>query len=162
MSDYSRAEIEDFYYYEAALLDRRDFETWFALMSPNIRYWAPVREDVDAGDEDLNDSERLAHFDENYFVLSLRVKRISGENVHSDSPQARVRHFISNVRILAQDGDTVEVTSNFICFKSRLRDEKYLSGYRNDRLRKTASGWQIEERCIVLDHSVLPSVTVFF
>ena len=157
-----RTEIEDFLFYEAWLLDRGDYSEWLRLTAPSIRYWAPVREDGQQPGEAFVRSETLAHFDDDHQGLAMRVQRFNGDHVHANSPPARVRHLISNVRVLREADDLVEVTSNFLCFKSRLSEEKVYSGRRDDRLRRTPGGWLIEERCIVFDHSVVTSLTTLY
>jgi 3-phenylpropionate/cinnamic acid dioxygenase small subunit len=131
-------------------------------MAPDIRYWAPVREDVDLAEEKLEDQTRLMHFDESGFALQLRVRRMMGSNVHSDSPPARTRHFITNVRISGQDAISVTAESNFLLFKSRLGEEELVSGRRIDQLAKGEDGLRVKDRCIVFDHSALPSLTSLF
>ena len=36
-------EIEQFYYWEAKLLNNRRFEEWFGLLAADIRYFMPIR-----------------------------------------------------------------------------------------------------------------------
>src|SRR5262249_32173205 len=39
-----RAEVEDFYYAEAALLDGRRYDEWLRLFTDDTRYWIPTRQ----------------------------------------------------------------------------------------------------------------------
>ncbi len=158
----TRSEIEDFYFHEAALLDDRDFKAWLALMAPTVRYWSPVREDIDPAEEDFTQKHRLTHFDEIQPMLDMRVRRMLGDFVHSDTPRGRFRHFITNVRILSQDESSVNVASNFLVFKSRLDEERLISGRRVDKLMRTAEGLKVADRCIIFDHSSLASITTLF
>jgi len=162
MSAVTRADVEDLYFQEAAFLDARQFDRWLDLMAPDIRYWAPVREDVDPAEENFGDRNRLMHFDESGFALQMRVRRLMGPNVHSDSPPARTRHFVTNVRISGQDAISVTAESNFLLFKSRLGEEEFVSGRRIDELSKGEDGLRVRDRCIVFDHSALSSLTSLF
>ena len=93
----------------------------------------------------------------------MRVQRIRTGAAHADEPPARVRHLVSNVRIVDAHEEITNVTSNFIVFKSRRgREESLFVGCREDRWRRIERVWKFEERLIILDHDVIENVTVFF
>lgn len=158
-----RLAFEELLYHEAWLLDHDKLEEWLALCAEQIRYWAPIRTNTPRGSEDWSQPSALAHFDEDKASLTMRVQRIRTGAAHADEPPARVRHLVSNVRIVDAHAETVNVTSNFIVFKSRRgREESLFVGCREDRWHRVDTSWKLEERLIVLDHDVLENVTVFF
>lgn len=158
-----RQEFEELLYYEAWLLDHDRLEEWLELFADNVRYWAPVRTNQVRGKEDLQRPQLLAHFDDDKTGLAMRVQRIRTGAAHADEPPSRVRHFVSNVRVLVAEEDRTHVTSNFIMFKSRRgREETLFVGCREDHWRRANGKWRIEERLIILDHDVLENVTVLF
>ena len=159
-----RHEFEDHLYHEAWLLDSDRLEEWLDLFADSVHYWAPVRANVGRGKEDFTQQHRLTYFDDDKNSLTLRVQRVRTGVAHADEPPSRVRHFVSNVRILDTDGpDRVKVGSNFQVFRSRWDGtEHFFVGCREDWWRRTDGKWKNEERCIVLDHGVLENVTVFF
>lgn len=158
-----RHEFEDLLYYEAWLLDHDRLEEWLALCADQVRYWAPIRANVPRGDEEWSRPYGLAHFDEDKGSLALRVQRVRTGAAHADEPPARVRHLVSNVRVLEGDGEVTTVTSNFMVFKSRRgREESLFVGCREDRWRRIGGAWKLEERLIVLDHDVIENITVLF
>jgi 3-phenylpropionate/cinnamic acid dioxygenase small subunit len=158
-----RREFEDLLYYEAWLLDHDRLEEWLALMADNIRYLAPVRANLERGQEDCTRQQWLAHYDDDKAGLTIRVQRVRTGAAHADEPPARVRRFVSNVRVLKGTADYAQVTSNFIVFKSRRGREEYLFvGCREDRWRRIAGAWKLEERLIQLDHDVIDNITVLF
>lgn len=158
-----RREFEDLLYYEAWLLDHDRLEEWLALMADNVRYWAPVRANLERGRDDWTRQQWLAHYDDDKAGLTIRVQRVRTGAAHADEPPARVRRFVSNVRVLEGTADYAQVTSNFIVFKSRRGREEYLFvGCREDRWRRIAGAWKLEERLILLDHDVIDNVTVLF
>jgi 3-phenylpropionate/cinnamic acid dioxygenase small subunit len=158
-----RHEFEDLLYYEAWLLDHDRLEEWLDLCAEQVRYWAPTRANVARGSEDWSRQYRLAHFDEGKGSLALRVQRIRTGAAHADEPPARVRHLVSNVRVLDSNNEIATVTSNFIVFKSRRgREESLFVGCREDRWRRIDGTWKLEERLIVLDHDVIENITVLF
>jgi 3-phenylpropionate/cinnamic acid dioxygenase small subunit len=83
-----------------------------------------------------------------------------------EEPFSRIRHIVSNVRVLAVDGDEVKVGSNFYVWQNRLQTEvNVFVGHRDDVLRRDPStGWKIAKRLILLDQNVLlaKAVTTFF
>jgi len=158
-----RQEFEELLYYEAWLLDHDRLEEWLELFADNVRYWAPVRTNQGRGKEDLQRPQLLAHFDDDKTGLAMRVQRIRTGAAHADEPPSRVRHFVSNMRVLVAEEDRTHVTSNFIVFKSRRgREETLFVGCREDHWRRANGKWRIEERLIILDHDVLENVTVLF
>ena len=158
-----RREFEDLLYYEAWLLDHDRLEEWLGLFLDMVRYWAPIRSNVSRGQENFSDPRQLAHFDDDKGSLTLRVLRTRTGAAHADEPPARVRHLISNVRILETHDETATVTSNFMVFKSRRgRDESLFVGCREDRWRRIDGAWKLEERLIILDHDVIENITVLF
>lgn len=158
-----RHEFEDLLYYEAWLLDHDRLEEWLALCAEQVRYWAPTRTNAARGSEEWSRPLMLAHFDEDKGSLTLRVQRIRTGVAHADEPPARVRHLVSNVRVLDGSAEVATVTSNFIVFKSRRgREESLFVGCREDRWRRIDGTWKLEERLIVLDHDVIENITVLF
>ncbi len=158
-----RLEFEQRYFEEAALLDQDRLEEWLDLFADDVRYFAPVRAELGRGNEDLARGLRLSIFDDNKDGLKLRVARIRSGAAHADEPPSRVRHFVTNVRVLQCDGEKATVASNFIVFKSRHgRDETLFVGRREDRWAGGPGNWKIAGRLIVLDHNILENVTVLF
>jgi len=158
-----RREFEEFFIEEAWLLDNDQFEDWLELFAEDTRYWAPVRENLSRGDEDFNRPHLLSHFDDNKLTLGLRVARLRTGNAHAEEPPSRTRHFVSNVRILEENGDRVRVASNVMVWKSRPgKDEHLFVAGREDRWRREGDSWINEERLIIFDHDVMESVTIFF
>lgn len=163
MSVTQRHEFESLLIDEYWLLDEDRLEDWLALMADDIRYWAPVREDLNRGEEDFNRPHLLTHFDEDRMTLGMRVARLRTGSAHAEEPPSRLRHFVSNVKILdRRANDEVQVASNFMIFRSRSgRDDSLFVGTRRDWWRATDSGWRLLERLIVFDHDLIDNITVF-
>ena len=168
-----RAEIEDFLYREADLLDERRYEEWLALLADDIRYWMPMRRNVRLGDE-AREFTRADHdinwFDEGKETLTRRVKQIQTGMHWAEEPVSRISHMVSNVRLIEVNpsvANPVEVATKcrFLIYRNRVETETdILVGKREDLLRRTDSGWQIARRKIILDQNVLLSknLTFFF
>lgn len=172
------ADVEQFYYREARLLDDRKFQQWLALLTEDIRYTVPVRHsptlDVSERETEVflsteNDiSQGLAppHRDENFLTLSIRVMRSFKANSWTDNPPARTRRFISNVEVQPHDEpDSFQVYSNLMLSYSRHRNDNYLyTAQRDDMLRLVDGNFRIARRTVIIDWNVVtaPSLGLFF
>jgi 3-phenylpropionate/cinnamic acid dioxygenase small subunit len=71
--------IHEFYYLEAELLDDHNLEAWYGLLSPNIRYYAPLRAFYDRVEgRPYGDSP---YFDDNYQSIKVRLSSKKRPNI---------------------------------------------------------------------------------
>lgn len=164
-----REEVEDFYYHEAELLDERRFDEWIELIADDIHYHMPIRRNVKFGEQHRENSDptrEISWFDEGKRTLVGRVRQINTGVHWCEEPFSRIRHLITNVRLLSIDGEEVRANSNFFVWQNRLQTEVNLFvGRREDVLRRDPdTGWKIAKRLILLDQNVLLAkvVTTFF
>ena len=162
-------EIEQFYYHEAALLDERRFNEWIDLIADDIHYHMPIRRNVKFGEqhrENTDSESEISWFDEGKATLAGRVRQINTGLHWAEEPFSRVRHIITNIRLVDVQGDEVRVGSNFFVWSNRLKTETNMFvGSRDDLLRRDSeTGWKIARRTILLDQNVLLSkvITTFF
>ena len=145
-----RAEIEDFLFHEAALLDAWQLDDWLALLTDDATYRVPSNDAPDAVP-----GQSLFLVADDARRIRERVLRLKDRNAHAEFPHSRTRRQIGNVRIVDRGaGDPAELTvaSNFIVHRHR-RDadvRTYVGAYRH-RLRLTPDGLHIAERWAVLD-----------
>lgn len=171
--------LERFYFHEARLLDNRQYRQWLGLLSEDIRYVIPSRVNVqvnnrDRGQEDMLSVERELEGEdsmgcplreEGYLLLMLRAERAYKINSWSESPPARTRRIVGNIELLARDGETLSVVSNFHLYYARPGNESaFYSGQRRDTLVPFADGLRILRREVVLDYAniELPTLGLFF
>jgi 3-phenylpropionate/cinnamic acid dioxygenase small subunit len=168
-----KQEIEEFFYYEADLLDERRYEDWLALVAEDARYWMPMRRNVKVDDierEFTREGLDISWFDEGKETLTRRVRQIQTGIHWAEEPVSRISHMVSNVRLLEASpswADPVEVTvrCRFLIYRNRVETETdILVGKREDLLRRGDGQWQIARRKIVLDQNVLltKNLTFFF
>ena len=153
-------EIERFLYDEAAMLDERRFSEWGDLLAEDIHYHMPIRRNVKFGEQDRENTDpgsEISWFDEGKSTLMGRVRQLNTGVHWPEEPFSRVRHNVTNIRVMAINGDEVEVDSNFFIWSNRLRDEVVMFvGTRHDVLRRDQlTGWKIAKRQIILDQNVL-------
>ena len=157
--------VEDFYYFEAELLDNRRLREWFDLLTDDVRYWMPIRHNPLERPESL--AEELAkpgegyYFDDHKKSLKIRVERVYAKNAWAEMPPSRTRHLITNVRIKKIDGNEVEAHSNFLVYRTRMEtDQDMFVGERQDVLRRVDDSFNIAKRTIILDQAVLTAKNI--
>ena len=165
MADDLRRQVEEFLYFEAELLDERKLREWFDLLADDIRYWMPIRYNPSERPEDI--TEELSkpgegfYFDDDKQSLKIRVERAYARNAWAEMPPSRTRHLVTNVRIKKDDGEKIEVNSNFLVYRTRMEtDQDLFVGERRDVLRRIGNSFKIVKRMIILDQAVLAAKNI--
>src|SRR6202522_479675 len=121
-----KADIEDFYFREADLLDDRRFRDWLDILADDITYFMPIRRNVKFGQhaehENTRQGEGISWFDEDKWTLTKRVEQILTGVHYAEEPLSRVTHMVSNVRLLtvspsAEDAQDVTVGCRFLVYQ---------------------------------------------
>ena len=143
----TRAEIEDFLYHEAALLDAWKLDEWLALLTEDATYRVPSNDRPEA-----EPRSALFTIADDIHRIRARVKRLQDPNAHAESPPSRTRRMISNVRVVQRE--PLRIESNFVVYRFRRGDDvrAYVGRYRH-----TLRGGKIAERVAVLDAMELAS-----
>jgi biphenyl 2,3-dioxygenase beta subunit len=160
-----RLRIEDFLYFEAELLDERKLREWLTLLTDDVRYWMPVRHNHHERPmeiaEELSKPGESYYFDDDFESLKIRVERTYAKNAWAESPPSRTRHLITNVRVKKDDGNEIEVHSNFMLYRTRMESDKDIFvGTRQDLLRRVNGSFKIARRTIILDQAVLDAKNI--
>lgn len=147
----TRAEVEDFLYQEAALLDAWRLDEWLDLLTGDAAYYVPSN-DRPAGDH----RDTLFMIADDIDRIRARVKRLQDAEAHAEYPHSRTRRMVHNVRITGTEGDIVEAAANFVVYRFRrgAADREYVGCYRY-RLVAGEGGLRIKERRAVLDSTEL-------
>jgi 3-phenylpropionate/cinnamic acid dioxygenase small subunit len=154
------AEVTDFLYREADLLDERRYEEWLGLLADDYQYSVPLRMNVGYDDiaerEETRAGEEICWFDEGKATAELRVAQLATGKHWAEEPVSRVSHLVTNIRIESPAPPEVDVSCRFVVYRNRVADESdFLVGRRRDRLRRTGDTWQVCRRQLLLDQSVL-------
>jgi 3-phenylpropionate/cinnamic acid dioxygenase small subunit len=164
-------ECARFLYKEAELLDAGLFERWFELLAPDIDYRVPVRTTMQKKDgEGFSDSAFF--FEEDYGSIKLRVTRLATDYAWSESPPARTRRSITNVRLSESDSSQAGLKDNERAVKSNLAMFTFrgegsapviLTAERHDVVTWTGGDWKLKQRVVLLDTTILgmDSLAVF-
>jgi p-cumate 2,3-dioxygenase beta subunit len=150
----TRAEVEEFFFHEAALLDDWRLDEWLALLTQDARYEVPSndRPDADPGGTLFTIADDMDR-------IRGRITRLKDKDAHAEFPRSRTRRLISNVRLVGRNGSELRVEANFVVYRFRRDDSvrEYVGRYRYV-LRAGRGGLKIARRQAVLDAMELGSM----
>jgi 3-phenylpropionate/cinnamic acid dioxygenase small subunit len=93
------AEVTDFLYREADLLDERRYEEWLGLLADDYQYAVPLRMNVRYDDvaerEQTRAGEEICWFDEGKATTELRVAQLATGLHWAEEPVSRVTHLVT-------------------------------------------------------------------
>jgi 3-phenylpropionate/cinnamic acid dioxygenase small subunit len=140
-------EIESFLYGEARLMDEHRFDEWLALWEEGGSYWVPCNAD------DIDPSRQVSIIYDDYLRLKQRIDRLKSGTVQALDPRPRMRRVIGNIEADTVAGDTVTASSNFILGVTRGENQELWIGRSIHRLRRTALGFKIAHKKVLLTNS---------
>lgn len=135
-------EVAAFVEDEARLLDDQDFPAWLALYAEDCLYWVPVSREM------TSPAEGPSHFNDDKQLMMARCHRLLNPRAFGAEPSPRTAHTVSGVRIEADAGDEVTVSSSQLILEYRARggfeaDKRLFGGRVTHRLRRVDGGWRI-------------------
>jgi len=125
MKEIGRAQVEDFLYHEAALLDAWRLDEWLELLTEEATYRVPSNDRPDS-----DPKSALFTIADDIRRIRARVTRLKDPHAHAESPRSRTRRLISNVRIVEQNPLLAE--ANFVIYRFRGNEDvrQYVGRYR--------------------------------
>ena len=145
-----RAQVEDFLFKEAALLDEWRLNEWVALFAEDGRYVVPTT-DLPDGDP----ARDLVFIDDDVPRLRARADRLLGPHAHRERPRSRTRRFVANVRAEELEDGVVCAVANVLVYRFRAGDGAPYVGAIHYRLRRDGGDFKIAHRRAVLDMETL-------
>nr|WP_297457926.1 benzoate 1,2-dioxygenase small subunit [uncultured Halomonas sp.] len=121
-------DIQAFVYREARLLDDRAWDEWLTCYSKDATFWMPAWDDDDELTRDPQSEISLIYYPSRE-GLEDRVYRIKTERSGATSiPEPRTTHQISNLEVLSQEGDKVELRFNWHTLSHRYQQTSAFFG----------------------------------
>ena len=150
----TRAEVEDFLFMEADLLDNWQLTEWEALLTDDAGYYIPPNDNLEASHRGT-----LFTIADNRERIRQRVIRVLDPNCHAEHPHSHLSRIIGNVRLMDQHGDEVTVWSNFVCHRYRRNERigEYVGSIRHI-LKIDGKSFKIKERRVHLKSHELGSL----
>lgn len=140
-------QVQQFLNDEAALIDRWQLDEWLALYTEDAEYQVPP---TDLG-EDSNPENSLFYIADDRRRLEERVVRLNKKTAHSEWPRSRLRHLVSNIRILDATASELSVDAAFACYRSKDGVTDTFIGRYDYRLARTEDGLKIRSKRCHLD-----------
>ena len=103
--------IEAFVYLEARLADESRYDEWEALCTEDMHYWVPV------GAADYDPATRLSYINDNRSRLATRIRQLNTGKRHAQTPASPMRRLVSNIEVLASEGDEIRVGCNQVVYE---------------------------------------------
>jgi ethylbenzene dioxygenase beta subunit len=154
-------EVRDWMHLEAEMLDGfRELEWLDTMVDDSIIYRVPLRQTV----ERVRGNGFVAnayHMDETSGSLRMRVSRLATAHAYGEDPPARTRHFVSNIRVFADDS-AVRAKSNVMLCRSRGDSSSLniMTGERQDEFVRNAGLLRLRVRTVFLDFSVIETANL--
>ena len=105
-------QLQAFLYREARLLDDRQWDEWLTCYAKDAEFWMPAWDDDDQLSRDPDSEISLIYYP-NREGLEDRVYRIKTERSGASTPEPRTTHQITNLEVIKEEGDTLELRFNW-------------------------------------------------
>jgi 3-phenylpropionate/cinnamic acid dioxygenase small subunit len=142
-----RAELEEFLYQEAWLLDQGRFDEWLELYTDDATYWIPLQADQ----SDPLTTSSIVYDDRR--LLEVRVRQFQHPRAHARIPAPRTVHQVGNVRVIESNGCDVRVSSTLLLVEFRRERQRVWGALVEHRLRRTDQGLRIAAKRVDLVNS---------
>ncbi|WP_019546595.1 aromatic-ring-hydroxylating dioxygenase subunit beta [Streptomyces sulphureus] len=147
-------QIAAFLYLEARLADEGRYSEWEQLWAEDALYWVPFHPDDDP-------RRTLSYINDNRRRIHSRVAQLNTGNRHAQTPPSVMRRLLSNMELLAQEGDTVSVGSNFALFEYR-NQQRIWAGRVLHTVRQGPGGYSLVSKIVHLTNAQGPVETLAF
>lgn len=154
MQSVSRAEVEDFLFTEADLLDQWRLPEWLTLFTDDATYEVPCT-DLPA---DASSANSLFYIADDRARLGERVKRLMKRTAHAEFPHSKTSRIVGNVRVNRTMNDEIEVSCVFQTLRTKDGTTDLYFGTSKYRLSIQDDGFRIrEKRCLLAGDGLRPS-----
>lgn len=159
-------EVVDWMDTEVELLDDYRERDWLeAMVSQDVSYEVPIRQTVERA-RGTGFLPGMFHLAETYGSLRSRVARNETAYAWAEDPPSRIRHFVTNIRVVDEGEGRVAARSNLLIFRTRQEQTQpqLLSGERRDVLRREEGTLRLVRREVRLDLTVIGThnLSIFF
>ncbi|WP_459615984.1 aromatic-ring-hydroxylating dioxygenase subunit beta [Bordetella sp. 2513F-2] len=142
----SDADLAALVYREARLIDRGQYEDWYALYDDDALYWMPLS----PGQAEGADTPALLYEDK--MLLRLRLDRLSDPRAHSLHPEVRCLHVLQAPEVCLRDetANRYVLSTPFIYVEAQGEHQHVLAATAEHVLAATPAGLRIKVKKVVL------------
>ena len=142
-----RATLEDvtaFIYREARLQDEHAYDDWEALWTDDGVYWVPANGEG-------GDPERvMSIIYDNRSRIALRIHQFHTGKRFSQTPRSRLRRLVSNIEVIHDDGQDLQVGCNVLVFESQTRGDVLWAARTDYTLRRDGDALRMARKKVTL------------
>ncbi len=149
-------EVEQFVYREARLQDEHEYADWEALWTDDAIYWIP------ANAADIDPETEMSIVYDNRSRIAVRVKQLLSGKRYTQEPRSSLRHMISNVEIMGEEGDDIRVGANSLVFESNRRADTIWAARNDYVLRRVDGVLKMARKKVTLVNNDKPLFTLSF
>ncbi len=153
------AELADFVYAEARMLDEKRFDEWYELFAADAAYWVPLAH----GQQDPLNHGSLMYEDK--LLLKLRIERLKSPRAYSQLPASRSHHLLQAPQLDSADQQAGEyvVRTQFIYTEAQGDTQQMYVGTVFHTLVRDGGRLQIRLKRVNLLNcdAALPSIQLF-
>ncbi|MCZ2103354.1 MAG: aromatic-ring-hydroxylating dioxygenase subunit beta [Comamonadaceae bacterium] len=159
MSTITDAQLRDFVYDEAALIDEQKLQEWEQLFADDGHYWMPLT----PGQTDPILQGSLMY--EDRMLLQIRIERYFGKRTFSQQPHTRCHHLLQRPRITQRDDAAGRYTlrTAFHYVETRMDDQALYAGWTTHELVQVDGKLRIRLKRVDLINcdAALPNIQLF-
>ncbi len=148
--------IEQFLFLEARLQDTHAYDAWEALWADDATYWVP------ANGSDTDPERQMSIIYDNRSRIRIRIDQLKTGRRHTQTPRSELARIISNVELVEQRDDEVDVRANAFIFEDNLRGETMWAARNEYRLRISGDGFRLVRKKVGLVNNHKPIFTLSF
>jgi len=150
LADVTPADVEQFLYADAALLDAWKLDEWLGHLADDVSYEVPATDLPNA-----NLATDLALIGDDLSRIRSRVRHLRGGSVLGEDPPSRTRRLVTNVRIVARRDDAIDVAANFAIYRFKHELSEVFVGHYEHELVLVGGALKFRKRRAVLDMETL-------
>jgi 3-phenylpropionate/cinnamic acid dioxygenase small subunit len=147
--------VEQFLFLEARLQDTHAYDEWEALWADDAIYWVPANGATDP-------ETQMSIIYDNRSRIRVRVDQLKTGRHHTQTPRSELARIVSNVELIEESGDEVEVRANVLIFEDNLRGETLWATRNEYKLRMSRSGLKLVRKKVSLVNNHKPIFTLSF
>lgn len=152
----SDAELIEFVYHEARLIDEKRLEEWYELFTEDGLYWMPLTRDQPEG------RLHTSLFYEDRLLLKVRIQRLHNPNSFSQNEPSWCQHVLQAPRVESRDpaANLAILRTPFMYLETQRDHQEVYAGVAWHHLTRTAGGLRMKLKKIDLLNrdAALPSI----
>jgi 3-phenylpropionate/cinnamic acid dioxygenase small subunit len=147
--------VEQFLFLEARLQDTHAYDEWESLWTDDAIYWVPANGATDP-------ETQMSIIYDNRSRIRVRINQLKTGRHHTQAPWSGLARIVSNVELVAQVGNEIDVCANVFIFEDNLRGETMWAARNEYRLRMLGDDLKMVRKKVSLVNSHKPIFTLSF